>query len=94
MLRRMKRFTRWRDVTQEVPKMHTEIYEDFDETVDYEVSDPVLAFTVDGEFVVAKCCYDECGKPWWFDLDGTDYKVLFWQPLPERPEGVSVCQNG
>lgn len=76
----------WWRASEKVPKMHTEIYEDFDETVDYEVSDPVLAVTKDGECVVARCCYDECGNPWWFDDNGTDYKVVLWQPLPVVPE--------
>lgn len=78
----------WIRASERLPEMHTEIYEDFDESVDYEVSDPVLAYTKDGCFVVAKCCYDDCGKPWWFDEDGTDYKVEYWQELPEAPEEV------
>ena len=79
-------FPGWRDAAREVPKMHTEIYEDFDDSVDYEVSDPVLAVTRDGKCVVARCCYDRCGNPWWFDDNGTDYKVTLWQPLPVIPE--------
>lgn len=73
---------------KELPPMHTEIYEDFDDSVDYEVSDAVLAQTDDGRIVVAKCCYDDCGKLWWFDDDGTDYKVIRWQYLPEKTEEV------
>ena len=79
--------TGWREAARDLPKMHTEIYEDFDRDVDYEVSDSVLAFTEDGECVVGKCCYDECGKPWWFSDDGVDLKVTHWQPLPARPSG-------
>lgn len=83
--------TGWRDAERQLPKTHTEIFEDFDESWDYEVSDPVLAVTVDGECVVAKFSCDECGKPCWYDDDGTDYKVRFWQPLPVVPEEVSEC---
>lgn len=83
----------WWRASEKVPKMHTEIYDDFDETVDYEVSDPVLAVTKDGECVVARCCYDECGNPWWFDDNGTDYKVVLWQPLPVVPEKGELCHD-
>lgn len=77
--------TGWRDASREIPKMHTEIFEDFDHSEDYEVSDSVLAFTKDGKCTVAKCCYDECGRPWWFSEDGADLNVTHWQPLPTAP---------
>lgn len=78
--------TGWRDADREIPKLHTEIFEDFDHEEDYEVSDSVLVFTSEGTCCVGKCCYDECGKPWWFSEDGMDLKVTHWQPLPEKPE--------
>lgn len=85
----------WRDATLEKPKMHTDSYIDFDDTeVDYEISDPVLAFTREQEQVVAKCCYDECGKLWWFTDDGLDLKVTHWQPLPEGPCRGGRHENG
>lgn len=76
----------WKRADEQLPEMHTEIYEDFDESVEYEESDPVLAFTNDRKVVVAKCCYDRCGNPWWYDDDGTDYNVTHWQKLPTVPE--------
>lgn len=80
----------WHPADQ-LPKLHTEVYLDDKETFDYEVSDPLLVFTKDRQMVVAKCCLDDCGKPWWFDDDGTDYKVARWRPLPEEPKEGKEC---
>ena len=76
----------WSPVDQ-LPKLHTEVYLDDKETFDYEVSDPVLAFTADRQMVTVKCCLDDCGKPWWFDDNGSSYKVTYWRPLPDEPKG-------
>lgn len=67
---------------EELPPMHTETYEDFDETVEYQISEPVLIVTADGRADVARCVVD-FGKAAWFNNDGTDYEVFRWRYLPE-----------
>lgn len=75
----------WRSADQ-LPKFHTEAYEDDDESFEYEISDPVLAFTKERRMAVVKCCLDDGGKPCWVDDDGTLYRVTHWRPLPEEPK--------
>ena len=77
---------RWRKASEELPKMHTDVFEDFDDYQEFEVSDTVLVFTEDGEIVPAKCCFDTFGRPWWFSDEGTDYNVTHWRKLPKKPE--------
>ena len=67
---------------EELPPMHTETYEDLDERIEYQISEPVLIYTVDGRAEVARCGVD-FGKASWFNDDGTDYDVALWRYLPE-----------
>lgn len=72
----------------ELPPMHTETYEDFDETIEYQISEPLLIVTEDGKAEVARCSLDDYGKPEWFNDDGTDYSVTHWRYLPEVDHGT------
>ena len=68
---------------EDLPPMHTETFEDFDEKIEYQISEPVLIVTVDGKAEVARCGLDDFGKTAWFNDDGTDYEVYSWRYLPE-----------
>lgn len=81
-LDRCLRENRWHS-GEELPPMHTEVYEDFDEKIEYQISEPLLIFTTDGRAEVARCGLNDDGKPDWFNDDGIDYDVLFWRDVPE-----------
>lgn len=68
---------------EELPPMHTETYEDFDERFKYQISEPLLIVTVDGKAEVARCGLDDSGRAAWFNDDGADYDVVQWRYLPE-----------
>lgn len=76
-------FSGWIPVTERLPPMHTEIYEDFDDKIEYQISNPMLIVTEDGKAEVARCGLDDDGKPHWFNDDGAEYDVLRWQNVPE-----------
>lgn len=71
---------------EELPPMHTETYKDFDEKVEYQISEPLLIVTVDGKAEVARCGLDDFGRAAWFNDDGADYNVARWRYLPQTQE--------
>lgn len=73
-LDRCLRENRWH-TGEELPPMHTESYEDFNEKIEYQISEPLLVITEDGTAQVARCGLDDYGKPAWFNDDGADYNV-------------------
>lgn len=75
----------WKEPGQKLPPMHAEYYEDFDQTVEYLISEPVLAVTRELGVQVARCSVDE-GQTIWFSEDGADFTVVYWTELPELPE--------
>lgn len=70
---------------EQLPAMHTETYEDEAETIEYLISNPVLAFTDEEEMVAVRCSQDE-GKTYWTDIDGCCYTVSHWRKMPQAPE--------
>lgn len=72
---------------EELPPMHTELYEDFDERIEYQISGPLLIVTVDGKAEVARCSLNDDGTAVWFNDDGADYTVARWRYLPEVDYG-------
>lgn len=69
----------------ELPPMHTERFEDENEMIEYQISDPVLAFTDDEEMVTVRAT-KEFVSVYWFDIDGGEYKVTHWRKLPDKPK--------
>jgi hypothetical protein len=84
----------WLDASWELPQMHTDVFEDFDDFLEFEISDTVLAFTEDGQIVTAKCSLNAQGNPVWFNDDGTEFTVTHWMYLPNKPkrEDVGECE--
>lgn len=70
---------------KELPPMKTETYVDQVETFEYQISEPVLAYTDEGEMVSVRCSQD-MGTTYWVDMDGTCYTVSHWREMPKAPE--------
>ena len=76
----------WRSAEQP-PKLRREVYEDEEESVEYQISDRVLGFTEEGEMVAVY--YGDVGfELGWFDMDGATYRITHWRPLPVPPKEV------
>ena len=70
----------WIPVTESKPEMHEEVFEDFEETVAYQVSDWVLCMDSDGDCEVAhltECQGEEC----WVTRDGAETDVVRWMEI-------------
>lgn len=80
----------WHSAKQ-LPPMHTECFEDDDDTVEYQISDPVLVYTEDEEMVAVRATV-EFGTVRWFDIDGSEYNVTHWRKLPEESKEVANGQ--
>lgn len=70
---------------EQLPQMHTEICDWDNDPFEFEISEPVLAFTVDEEQVAVRCS-KEAGGIYWADADGTEYDITHWKYLPQNPE--------
>ena len=74
----------WHPASQ-LPPMHKECFEDEDCKLVYQISEPVLAYTDDGEMVTVRVSELD-GEVSWFNSDGGEYTVTHWRKLPEEPE--------
>ena len=75
---------------KQLPAMHKESYDDFGEKAEYQLSDPVLAYTTDGEMVVVRAAAASDGTVFWSGNDETDYDVTHWTVLPAAPDQESA----
>lgn len=76
----------WVSVNDRLPDLHEDFFEDGDERIDFEVSDPVLCVYNGDEQIVAMYEEDDSFKGWVSPVDGsTLHSVTHWRPLPELP---------
>lgn len=77
---------KWVSVTERLPEMRVERYEDGVGTVEYEISDYVAGLSVQGA-VEKVYCVREGETVSWVDEPGTEYSITHWANLPNI-EGV------
>lgn len=82
----------WMSVKFCLPPMHTDVFEDEGEPVEYQISDTVLAYTIDGQIVTARAAV-EMGTTWCFDDNGAEYEVTHWMPVKPPKEVPNVQRN-
>jgi hypothetical protein len=70
---------------EQLPVMHTEVCDLDMDPFEFEISESLLAFTVDWEMVTVNCS-KEAGMIYWTDLNGSEYEVLYWKYIPQVPE--------
>lgn len=70
---------------EKLPPMHEECLEWEGEQLKYQISEPVLAYTDDGEMVTVRVSTMD-GETSWFNSDGGEYTVTHWRKLPDEPE--------
>ena len=73
----------WISVEDRLPEMHTETCEVDEETVEYQISDLVVAYTDQGEVAVCKYSYEDGESQWW-STDCDRLAVTHWLPLPKE----------
>ena len=84
-----KKFTPWIPVTERLPELHEDKIEDCDGSIYiFLVSEPVVAYTEDGETVIVQYEDDRNGKVAWVEEGGSEDIVTHWMPLPEPPKEV------
>lgn len=79
----------WISVNERLPDLHPDVWQDGDELVPFNVSDPVLCFYNGGEYVVAVFENDSgtAYTGWTSVADGANLRtVTHWMPLPAPPE--------
>ena len=76
----------WTSVNDRLPDLHEDFFEDGDERVYFEISDPVLCVYNGDEQIVAVYEEDDHCKGWVSPFDGASlHSVTHWRPLPELP---------
>lgn len=70
---------------EQLPVMHDERIEECGEVIEYQISDPVLAYTKNCEMVTVRVTCER-NIVFWIDDDGSNYTVTHWRKLPAAPE--------
>lgn len=72
---------KWTPVSEGLPPMTDVFCDDPVEPFGYLISDPVLAFTSDGNLDVVKVTKGDTGVYWITD-DGAELDVMYWMSIP------------
>lgn len=77
----------WISVNDRLPPLHEDFFEDGEERMRFEISEPVLCVFNGGEQIVAMYETDDDGfKGWVCQFDSSTLNsVTHWRPLPELP---------
>lgn len=76
----------WLPVRLTMPPMKTEKIEDGEDSIEYQESDTVLAYTTEGYMIAVKAI-TEGEKTYWVERDGTEYDVTHWM-MVKPPKAV------
>ena len=79
----------WISVTDRLPAIKTVTKEGFwGETVQCDISLPVLGCTDDGHMAVVRLTTGPDAEYVWVDELGSEYDIDYWMPLPQPPEEI------
>lgn len=83
--KKQKQETQWISVKDIMPELHHITSYSRYETVEYDISDPVLVATYEGVFI-ARYEVDNDTAQYWIDSINEKIMVTHWMPLPEPPK--------